>query len=307
LTSSRKNNKDYLMITNTPEFFWPVEDEAGTWEALEPWPRPLAGVRIEGQHLCLEYRKPYLESRGSLELASANFGTLTEFADLAQGDCVADGRLLRFASRYGGLGLCKQHGWPLAHTRPHCPTDRTRGRLGDSYREPIQSWRAFSSYASTILFVLVGRPGAERDAMLELLRKGGDEDANHAIVRWLMGGELKLRFLNRPSRLTLYGAPPLWTAIGLQLATLAAGAKGVILCSACGRLDSVKHPHRNGNRRSYCSKCRERGRKRHAVADLRERRRRAFELREEGKTIAQIGVELGIEQSRVKRYLAKGE
>jgi hypothetical protein len=145
-----------------------------------------------------------------------------------------------------------------------------------------------------------------RDSALAWLKKIGRADENRAIIHWFAGGELKIRFLNRPSRLTLYGAPPLWTAIGLQFATLAAGAKNIILCSACGRLDSVKRPRQNGNRRSYCSKCRERGRKRHAVADLRWRQRRASDLRAQGKTIAEIATELEIEKARVKRYLAKG-
>jgi hypothetical protein len=110
----------------TDEFTWPIEEHEGSWEAFESWSRPLAGVRIEGEHLRLEYRKPYVEGRGSFELAQRpDFRMVAAFAELSVGggDCAADGRLLTFATRYGGLGLCKEHGWPLAHKRPHCRPD----------------------------------------------------------------------------------------------------------------------------------------------------------------------------------------
>src|SRR5271154_4727627 len=103
-----------------PDFHWPPNEETGRIEGLDPWPRPLAGVRIEGSHVCFEYRKPYVEGRVPIELAVADLKMLADFADLSRADSVTDGRLFSFASNYGGLGLCKEHGWPFAHTRPHC-------------------------------------------------------------------------------------------------------------------------------------------------------------------------------------------
>src|ERR1700704_2739923 len=97
------------------EFRWPGNEPAGHIAGLESWPRPLKGVRIDGDYLCFEYRRPLIRSRGPLELATADLNMLVDFANLADGDPVADGRLIKFASHYGALGLCKEHGWPFAH------------------------------------------------------------------------------------------------------------------------------------------------------------------------------------------------
>ena len=271
-------------------------------------------MRIDGEHVCFEYRKPYVEGRAPLELAAADFKMLADFADLPRGDSVADGRLLRFASRYGALGLCKEHGWPFAHARPHCPSDRQAGE--GHRRERIDRWLSFSRLARAAVVAFTAKAKHEREAALTGLRTfiaaNGAPGAASAwepyrvILQWLEGGELKVWFRNHPPRLTLYGVPPLWTALGLELATLAVGAKGIVLCSACGRLDSAKRPRTNQNRRSYCSKCRDRGRKRQGVADYRDRVRRARGLRGEGKSVTEIAELVGIGQKQVKRYLAKG-
>jgi hypothetical protein len=63
---------------------------------------------------------------------------------------------------------------------------------------------------------------------------------------------------------------------------------------------SIKRLHRDDSRRTYCSKCRDRGRRRDAVADLRQRRREPRTLREKGKRVAEIADELGIDRKRVK-------
>lgn len=194
---------------------------------------------------CLDYRKPYHEGRGALELAAANAEMLAEFADLSGGDCGGDGRLLRFATRYGGLGLCKEHGWPFAHRRPHCPTDRSETADGCSYREKIKDWRNFTAYARAIVIALTAQRGPDIERARFILNKGGDVDENRAIIRWLAGSEIKLWFPPRPSGMTFFGVPPLWTGIGLQLAMLAAGAQRIILCSTCGRTVMVKRRRRD--------------------------------------------------------------
>jgi hypothetical protein len=302
-----------------PVFHWPIEDEVGRWEALDPWARPLGGVRIDGEHLCFEYRKPLTKGRGPVELATADFGMLTPFAELARGDSIADGRLLAFASRYGALGLCREHGGPLAHRRPHCASESEVTYNGEHYRERIGRWFYFSRLARAVLVAFTSKAKEEREAALAELRTfiannkvpgaATAWEPYRIILQWLAGGELRLWFRDRPPRLTLYGVPPLWTALGLELATHAVRAKGIILCSACGKLDTVKRPRPtvNPNRRTYrtyCSDCRKLPRKRDAVADYRARVRRATGLRAQHLSVAAIADELGVSQQQVKRYLA---
>ena len=284
---------------------WPIEESDGSWESLEPWGPPSIGVRIEGDKLLLEDGPS--AGRRAPELVHANFKMLTEFARLSEGDdCATDGRLLAFATRYGGLGLCKEHGWSQAHRRPHCRKDISRTRQGRIQREPIENWRIYSRFARAVVTVLVERRGAVHDAELEFLNRVGDPDARHAILRWQAVSELRLDVLNSRSRPTLYGVPPLWTAIGLELLTLAQGASGIILCSNCRRLDSVKRPRRvDDQRRAYCARCRKRGRSRLTVADLRQRERQARALHAEHKSVKEIADQLGIDTDRVKRYLKK--
>jgi hypothetical protein len=293
---------DNIGTDQLPEFVWPVpedEPQAGRIEVLEAWPRPLAGVHIDGKFLYCEYakRSGADRSHGPLELAVADFKLLAEFVELAR-----EGNLLAFASRYGALGLCKKHGWPFAHLRPHCSTERDKNE--SRIREPIARWRDYSEWARAILKLLVEKPPSQSD--LELVQKNGDKDPYRAIIRWLSGTELKLWFRNRPSRLTLYGVPPLFTAIGLELGLVATGSKGIILCSACGRFDPAKRAG-NPNQRQYCRKCRKRGRIKDAASDLRRRERRTLEMRRQGKSIADIAAALSISPEQVKRYLAKAK
>jgi len=289
---------------STPNLAWSAEEKGGSWDPLEPWAASLAGVRINGDQLVFEFGNT--SGRRAPELAHSSFKMLAEFARLSEGDCVADGRLLSFASRYSSLGLCKKHGWPLAHQRPHCPQDLSSIQHGLTQREPIDRWRTYSRFVRAIVTVLRGPRGAAHDAELEFLNQAGDSDARYAIVHWLAGGELRLNVLSRGSRPTLYGIPPLWTAIGLELAALAAGASGIILCSNCGRLDSVKRPRRiDDQRHAFCARCRDKGRKRLGAADLRQRQRRARALHAEHKSLKEIAAQLGIGTDSVRRYLKK--
>jgi hypothetical protein len=273
-------------------------------------------VRINGEYLRLEYRKPYVEGRGEFELATADFKMLADFANLADGDPVSDGRMLGFASHYGGLGLCKKHGWPLAHTRPHCASDREPTGDGHERRERIGDWLFFSRLARAVVVALTARASKdERQAALAESRAFIADNQGttgpptawepyRIILHWLASSELNVWFGNRPARLVLYGVPPLWTALGMEMAMLAVGAKGLALCSACGRLDTVKRSGRPGNR-SYCRECRKSARVRDSTRDLRLRQGMVRSLRSQGRSITEIARELGFSQERVKRYLAK--
>jgi hypothetical protein len=297
-----------------PDFHWPPKEETGQIEGLEAWPRPLTGVRIEGGHVSFEYRKPYVEGRGPVELAAANLKMLAEFANLATAED-RDGALRAFASRFGALGLCKKHGWPFAHTRPHCATDSEPTADGQHNRERIGDWLFFSRLARAVVVAFTSKARHEREAALVELRAfiaasrrtpGAPTawEPYRVILHWLQVGELKVWFRDRPPRLTLYGVPPLWTALGMEMAMFAVGAKGLALCSACGRLDAVRRQGRPGTR-SYCVKCRQRARVRDSTRDFRLRKRAAGNLRSQGRTIAEIAAELGLSRGRVRRYLSK--
>jgi len=299
-----------------PEFvepLWEVEEDAGRWESLEPWPRPLKGVRVEGEQISFEYKKPYVVGRSPLELALGDFKMLADFCNLSVDDPIADGRLFYFATRYGALGLCKEHDWPFAHVRPHCPSarettedadQRAATDYGNVVLEQVSAWLQFSRWARAIVTLLTKKPNVtERDGALALVKEYGDSDPYRAIFHWLASGELKLWFRDHPPRLTMLGVPPLWTALGLQLATLAVGASGVILCSVCGRLDSIKKSRRGRRPQLYCSRCADKGRMRKAQAVSRARRRQAAQLRAQGKSTPEIAAALGLQQKQIKRYL----
>ena len=312
-----EEKRPFVDAAPRPDFRWPPEEEQGRLKGLEPWARPLNGVRIDGEYLCFEYREPYTKGRAPVELATADLKMLADFTNLADGDPVADGRLLRFASQYGTLGLCKVHGWPVVHHKPHCPA---YGELTDDgywCKERIPHWLEYSGLARSVVITLTTRVQNELEGPLAKLRAfleavlsdepPGTETAwepHRVILRWVDSGELKLWFFNRPPRLTLYGIPPLWNALGMEMAMLAVGAKGLALCCACGRFDTVKKPGRPGNR-TYCRKCRRRARVRDSTRDLRSRERATRDLRSQGKTIAEIATELGLRQEQVRRYLSK--
>lgn len=308
----------FEMLSQSPQLLWTLKDSDSEYGPVDPWPRaPLEGVEVDGDGGLIRFlyrHPPYVTGRHEVELAPPDREMLPRFADLCREDAVADGRLFSFASRYGGLGLCEKHGRPFAHTRPHCPTTRKPTNAGVQYRESIERWRFFSRLARAIVAAAASKEAEEQSSAVAALKAhfALTIEEPRAILRvailcWLQVGELKVSFRGhaRAPRVGLYGVPPLWTALGMELATLAGGARRIILCG-CGRLESIKHPRGNDDsRRSYCSKCRVKGRKRDAAADLRRRRRLARELHAQGKSVAEIVSELGFQTAQVKRYLSK--
>jgi len=94
-------------------------------------------------------------------------------------------------------------------------------------------------------------------------------------------------------------------AVGFELAALAAGASGIVHCSACGCLVSVKRSRTNDPRRAFCAKCRDSERSRLGGVDFRRRQREARAYRAQGKSMKEIAALLGIDADRVKSYLEK--
>jgi hypothetical protein len=307
----------FEMLSESPELLWTLKDSDSEYGPVDPWPRALGGVEVDADAGLIRFlyrHPPYVTGRHAVELAFPNREMLPRFADLCREDAVVDGRLFSFASRYGGLGLCEKHGWPFAHTRPHCPTTRKSTSAGVQYRERIERWLFFSRLARAIVAGAASKEAEEQATAVAALKAhfALTTEEPQAIIRvailyWLQVGELKVSFRGdaRASRLGLYGVPPLWTALGMELATLAGGARRIILCG-CGRLESIKHPRGNDDgRRSYCSKCRVKGRQRDAAVDLRRRRRLARELHAQGRSVAEIVRELGFQAAQVKRYLSQ--
>ena len=273
---------------------------AGRWQDLDPWPLPLLkGVRIDGKYLLLEYGKPpYVRGRPPSELASASHEMLTGFANLGE-----DHQIMAFAARYGGLGLCGEHGWPFAHTRPHCPSTREETKTGVFYREPLELWFSAAKLAKEILTALdKGNEEMARVSRRWLLTQHRLPNPYTAIQHWLANAELRIGFAGRPLQLRLYGIPPLWVALGLQLASVAVKAKRVALCVHCLRLFT---PDRE-SRRSFCPKCKrikKDVRNLYAVRDRRERIRIVLRLQQAGKNAEEIVSATGFPVEQVKRYL----
>lgn len=195
-----------------------------------------------------------------------------------------------------------------------CASDKEPTRNGQQRRERIADWLFFSRLARAVVVAFTARAKDERQAALAELRAFIADNRTpglptawepyRVILHWLASSELKVWFRNRPARLVLYGVPPLWTALGMEMAMLAVGAKGLALCSACGRLDTVKRSGRPGTR-SYCRECRKRARIRDSTRDLRLRQRAVKELRSQGRSITEIATELALSREQVKRYLSK--
>src|SRR5262249_13579994 len=154
---------------------------------------------------------------------------------------------------------CKKHGWPFPHLRPHCPSDSKSTGNGRLYRERIDRWILYSRLARAVGIAFISKSKDERVSAVAELRRFLAQvqgtpglppawEPYRVILHWLASGELRLWFGNQPARLLLYGVPPLWKALGMEMAMLAVGAKGLVLCSACGKLDTVKKPGRPGNR-----------------------------------------------------------
>lgn len=72
--------------------------------------------------------------------------TFEEFVSLREG---TNGDILKYAKRWGVLGLCKRHGWPTSHD-PNC-LSRTFGSSDAIMGESLKSWIIFAEVAAAIL------------------------------------------------------------------------------------------------------------------------------------------------------------
>jgi hypothetical protein len=170
--------------------------------------------------------------------------------------------LISFARRFGPLGLCRQHAWPITHSlsfagRPGapCPMRIRRTRERNTVSERALSWASYSRTARGILNLLV-TPNNERE--LESLRRTMRRPIRHAadaIEAWLELCFFQLSLTEPPFiRLdSLHPIPPLFGQLGLALALEATRTGGAAVCVSCGDLCDLKTKPRQ-DRRFWCRK-----------------------------------------------------
>jgi hypothetical protein len=206
-----------------------------------------------------------------------------EFLGLANRD---DQAILRFAERYGTLGLCP-HGVPLTGNCQRLTT-------GPCEVERLDHWRDWARrFAATIEVGWAVMAGDQpKQSAVNRMLSGHSTDLpwsgldRHFDVKltaaWLNGtvGKVKKellrnaqawhfsRFINRwltlqavvmPSKVAgarlrmEYGSRGLFSALALQAALAATGASTLVICSNCGRPFAATRRPAKG-RRSYCEK-----------------------------------------------------
>src|SRR5262249_28421568 len=114
----------------------------------------------------------------------------------------------------------------------------------------VGAWNRYSRLAAAIVGLLVGSgDGRDREALREIMR--GTTSPRDAVLRWL--GWCRIEFwLDPEMHLSFYTVPQLFGYLGIQLALVAAGRRGLAICVSCGDLFE---PHRMPapGRRSYCT------------------------------------------------------
>lgn len=233
-------------------------------------------VRREGGFLYFRPEGPFRDAPKSARL-------LYEFAGLT------DATVLRFAERWGPLGLCEQHRLPVLHKRTGVCLPRV---CGDELAESIAPWRRLVAVVKAILSIRTalarGSAGNPRD--WRTLWRGELETPNNVYSAYgglaLALNALLDRVNVRPfisfdeTRLAIWfgtselihvfqirGNPRyrryrdwftdsgmLLATISIQLALAACAGAGLSACDACGSLYQPAKGPRAGERH-YCPKC----------------------------------------------------
>lgn len=212
----------------------------------------------------------------------AGRGILDEFLQLCE---LGDEAILQFAQTWGVLELCC-HGLPACHEfslgaplqLPPAPkrlrTARTK-RISDprqcppTGREPLATWRFFSSQARALLRVAADlrRSRLGRPEDWAILLRGSvtpvlSLPAQKRFVRdvlegWLKLGRIKPTVDGQTIGLTWAGAD-LFGELAVQLALAAKALDGQVLCAACGIAYQPKRRVKRGGF-NYCpsAKCRQ--------------------------------------------------
>jgi hypothetical protein len=256
-----------------------LNEVVSTLDLSKPFPTPGIGVppvRRDGRFL-------YFCPNGPFRKAPMTDRLLREFANLT------DATILKFAQRWGPLGLCEQHGYPVLHKESGPCLPRV---CGDEFAELVGPWLQIIALVKAILSVRTaldrGIVGDRKD--WRILSNGDIESpvsvhaAYHCLAAKIstllasanvrpfvgfdetrltmeFGGgtflhmlELRLFPRHRQYRDWLADSGTLLATIFIQLALAVTAGRGLMPCDACGSLyQPTKAPR--AEERHYCPKC----------------------------------------------------
>lgn len=262
-----------------------LRDDADRLEQAGPWGR-LYGVRswTDGGRL-------YWQSQGRAA-PGVNDNMLRDFLSLADAD---DGRIARYAARWGALGICP-HGHPASHNPgpahggysgpvywcEHMGRDEDLPDGADGY-EPLEVWRRLSREAAALARIAaalrVGSPGAAGDWGIVCAHSGraapwwkpsrGAEwvALGNVVSEWITLGNVRPRVGVRHSGrgrgsyvdgLSVeYLGSGLFGALAMQLALVVSASRGLYSCAGCPTWFMVPPGQRKpqAGRGAYCPAC----------------------------------------------------
>ena len=208
-------------------------------------------------------------------------GMLDAFVRIADASSV-----LRFAERYGVLGIC-EHGLPDSHALPPLPIpDRWPGCRAWKeldyllYAEPVDIWLRFVAQMRALLSLAVdlraGSPGRTDDwrlaysqllwreeiAPLALLTAGQEVEQDRVMLAeristWMQFGNVRPGLFWNDSLPAFDLTGHTFGMLGIQLLFAATRAQGISICDGCGMPYARKSKPRK-DRRNFCSNCGER-------------------------------------------------
>jgi hypothetical protein len=281
-----EDSEGHERLAPVGQLFVPEVELQGDWLV---WPAPSAGRAV-----------------------SPRATMITDFAQLRD-----PAAILRFATRWGPLGLCE-------HDLP-CPHDGRQGRCwvrtrdDGAWLEPVQVWQRMADQVAATLRVSVslhdGQAGAPADwAALGLgaeeigLGRGMPPDEktrlaqrwNDLLVRvdeWLVDAVCPLLIQRRRRPTFVLDSWWLHGALGLQLALAVCGARSFLVCDGCGEFFEVKRWRR------YCEDCGLRVAWQRASKKLYDAKQKVRHLAQEGSSGAEIATMLGRRPSQVTRWI----
>jgi hypothetical protein len=199
---------------------------------------------------------------------------LSDFLNLSTAEDV-----LKFARRWGILGLCEKHGFPGWHTIHDNDFGALKGRpclpyvSNGAYGERIDYWLFLVQRARAILDVAarlhLHQPGKEDDWMVILHPRHCEQSVAYQrrllarlIDDWIRIGRVRPQFRWDNEQPTVELSCSLYSAIGLQLMSAASGQRGIGWCASCAQWFRTSGRAPKRSQRNYCDDCRTNGKAR---------------------------------------------